>query len=529
MSNQAKVRKAHVPKRAPAPPFLTCSRCDRSSGRTEWKQYGQWNAWFQSCPDAVTLICFSSGKFADINTRCCDLMGYSREELMDRTIEELGLLGHPRMRHSLLEELAQSGYVQTYETEVRTRAGRVLQVQCSLQLLSINNQPHVLAIWRDLTSIRAAESELRSLSGAMEAAVEGIAFIDVHGLYTRVNQVYAEMLQDKPERIVGRSWVDTVHPDDLKDANVAYAQMLGTGKSRIEIRGIRQDKSVFDKQVTLIRIQGPNGSFAGHYRCTTDITSRKVRERAIAASESRLRTIWNSEPECVIVVNRSLAICDLNPAGLKMLDLDDSEQAQGRLAAEFVDPLKRDRVTAAIERAFEGESGSLEFEMLGAGGTRRWVESRIAPLHNGASQVEQALIISRDITKRRSAEAALRRIEGRYRDLLENANDIIFTIDAEGRFTCLNRAAELLLGYRRSELLNKPILSIIAQESLEDARRMLQAHHDGHCRGSVEGCVVLSKDGKQLLLDVSTHSVSEQLQFVGVQGIARDITERERI
>jgi two-component system, cell cycle sensor histidine kinase and response regulator CckA len=117
----------------------------------------------------------------------------------------------------------------------------------------------------------------------------------------------------------------------------------------------------------------------------------------------------------------------------------------------------------------------------------------------------------------------------RTRNVSENANDIIFTIDADSRFTSLNGAAELLLGYRRGELLDKTVLSIIAQESLADAKRVLQAHRDGDCTTAVERYLVLAKNGKRLLLEVSTRSVSEQLQFVGVQGIARDITERERV
>jgi two-component system, cell cycle sensor histidine kinase and response regulator CckA len=112
---------------------------------------------------------------------------------------------------------------------------------------------------------------------------------------------------------------------------------------------------------------------------------------------------------------------------------------------------------------------------------------------------------------------------------LRMSGDIIFTIDAEGRFTALNRAAERLLGYRHDELLDKTVLSIIAQESLADAQRVLQAHRDGDCASATERYLVLTKDGKQLLLEVNTRSVSEQLQFVGVQGIARDITERDRV
>jgi PAS domain S-box-containing protein len=473
------------------------------------------DAWFRNCPDALSLTRFPSGKMMEVNASYCALLGYRREELINRTPEEVGLLVHPEGFRKMVKRLRGSSSLQNYETDVRARDGHILQVQASMQLLTRGARPVLLTILRDMTSIRKTESALRTVSGALEAAAEGIAFVDVQGRYTSANPAYTEMVGCTREEIIGTFWIDTVHPDDLNEMHVAYSQMIESGKSTIEVRGVRRDRSLFDKQVTLVRLQEADGSFAGHCRCATDITARKARERAVAESEAKLRAIWNSAPEAVLVIDQECAISDVNPTGLKMLDFESLEQMQGHSITEFIDSMSQDRILAAIHGALAGEPTSLEFEMSAAGGFRRWVDSKIVPLGDDDGSVRRALMISRDISKRKSTESALRRSEVRYRDLLENANDIVGMVDAAGCFTSLNRAAEKLLGYTRAELLNKPLFDIVAPESMDLARRLFEAHQSGACLTAVETVLMATKDGKVLSLDVSTRSVFEELQFVG--------------
>ena len=122
----------------------------------------------------------------------------------------------------------------------------------------------------------------------------------------------------------------------------------------------------------------------------------------------------------------------------------------------------------------------------------------------------------------------LRESDERYRQLLDNSNDIIYTHDFEGRFTSLNRSGERISGYSRQEALRMNIREMLTPESAEIAYGLLQALRAGeevppHCE-----LELVTKEGWGVWLDVSSHIQSRGGEPVGVRGIARDITGRKR-
>jgi PAS domain S-box-containing protein len=123
------------------------------------------------------------------------------------------------------------------------------------------------------------------------------------------------------------------------------------------------------------------------------------------------------------------------------------------------------------------------------------------------------------------ADEALRESEQRYRDLVENANDIIFTRDLAGNFTSFNRAAERVTGFRREEALKMNIAQITAPDGARPTPLPARGANGEPAPHDLE---IVARDGRKVALEVSTRLLYEDGRPVGVQGIARDVTERKR-
>lgn len=138
---------------------------------------------------------------------------------------------------------------------------------------------------------------------------------------------------------------------------------------------------------------------------------KKDKIQQLRRSEQRLRTILESEPECVKMVDRNYCLLDMNPAGLEMIEADDLAQVQGVEVTQLVDPNYQDLFREGVDRVFRGESVKQKFEIIGLKGTRRWMEQVSVPLidPNDPEKVLEMLAVTRDITHHVKALEALER------------------------------------------------------------------------------------------------------------------------
>ena len=130
------------------------------------------------------------------------------------------------------------------------------------------------------------------------------------------------------------------------------------------------------------------------------------------------------------------------------------------------------------------------------------------------------------IAERKRAEVALRESEERYRELFENAKDAIYVHDLQGTYLSINRAAEKLSGYSREEIIGHNFKEFVAPEHVRYVRDSFwrKLAQQGETTYEVD---VLAKDGRRVPIEVSSRAIYENGELVGVQGMARDITERK--
>jgi two-component system, cell cycle sensor histidine kinase and response regulator CckA len=113
-----------------------------------------------------------------------------------------------------------------------------------------------------------------------------------------------------------------------------------------------------------------------------------------------------------------------------------------------------------------------------------------------------------------------------FRELVENAHDIIYSHDLQGNYTYINKAGEQITGYTREEFLKLNLAQTVAPEDLERVREMIRRQVAGETVTVYEK-EILTKDGRCIAVEVNTRLIFHNNVLVGVQGIARDVTERK--
>jgi len=187
------------------------------------------------------------------------------------------------------------------------------------------------------------------------------------------------------------------------------------------------------------------------------MTSQSQTERALRRSERWLRAIIDNEPECVKVLASDGRLLEMNASGLAMIEAGSVEEVNARGLLSFVLPEYRAAFVALHRRVMSGESGLLEFEVVGLRGTHRWLETHAAPIAEPESHKPLLLGITRDITERKRAEREL----SLAASVFTHSRESITITDARGRIIEVNDAFTRITGYSREEVLgqNPRILS----------------------------------------------------------------------
>jgi PAS domain S-box-containing protein len=203
-----------------------------------------------------------------------------------------------------------------------------------------------------------------------------------------------------------------------------------------------------------------DGRICGVVGVAVDVTDRRRAEDALRESEARLRTIIESEPDCVTRVDEPGRLLDMNPAGLAMIEADSIDTIRGQPIIDIVAPEHRAAFIDLHRRVFAGEAGTLEFEVIGLKGKRSWLATHAVPLRDAAGRIQAALGITRDICRRRLAERALVESEERFcKAFYANALPLLITRLSDGKVLDANEAF--------TKLVNRPLDEILGQTTVE--------------------------------------------------------------
>jgi PAS domain S-box-containing protein len=330
-----------------------------------------------------------------------------------------------------------------------------------------------------------------------------------------VGQPFAAVVTDATLPVALERWQTVV--DDPSQAQVL----------RLALR--HKDGGSVPVEIHSVGAVGADGEFAGIHGSARDIGERERLERELRESEERYRSVIQSTPDLIWATNPLGHFVFVSDRVRDLLGWS-PEEVIGRPFREFIGEASIEAANREWERLAQ-EPGRTQTQRLDLhhrdGSLRPFEVSSVAVVHDG--EVQNVYGIARDVGERERLERELRESEERYRYLVQSSPDLVWVTDDEGRFTFMSDQARTILGWEPEELIGRSFTDLSPAE----------AHRSGIARWKLlrrrptsiqrSRFTVLSRDGRELAMEVTGIGMMEDGRFIGAHGAARDVSARDRL
>lgn len=369
-------------------------------------------------------------------------------------------------------------------------------------------------------ALRESEDRYRDL---VENSHDLICTHDLAGRIVSVNAAPARTLGYEQHDLLNKNIRDLLAPE-VRDRFGKYLETIrrdGLAEGLMTMQTRSGERRIWEYRNTL-RTEGlatPIVRGIAH-----DITERRRAEQALRTEKVFSDAVIASVSGTFYVLDRHGRFVRWNKAQEELTGLS-AAQLQHMDALLTVHADDRPLVARTIAQVFHEGYAAAEARLVATGGAARHFV--LSGRRMDVDGVAYLVGVGIDITERKRIEEALRRSEERYRSLVENLTDVIFTTDTRAKVTYISPAAELMLGHRAEELTGQSYARFVHPDDLAH----LYASFERTLRGALEPIEfrVFDRQGQIRHVQTSGRPLYKDGQLAGAAGILVDVTERRQI
>lgn len=374
-----------------------------------------------------------------------------------------------------------------------------------------------------------SEEKYRFLTDKMSDLVW---IMDMNMRTTYVGPSVVNMLGYTAEERYSQKIEEMLTPDSLALALRTFAGELKleeTGNAdpgrtiTMEVEYYHKNGSTVWVENKMRAIRDQDGKMIGIHGVSRDITERKHVEEALRQSEIKFRSLSDSSPIGVFYTDTGGNVLYMNPRWLQITGLT-PEQGYGAGWYSALHPDDYQRVDRAWKSTIrKRQAGGMEFRFVNPDGTIRWVFTRIAPIIADSGGITGFVGTNEDITERKLSEQALRESEGRFRALVQNFQDIILIMDADGVVTFENPVTAAILGY---SLAGKPVFDYIHPDDVARTRNAYRKVVEGTDDDTPHLLRIRHNGDSWLYMEAIAENLIDDMSIRGLLVVCRNVTQR---
>lgn len=412
-------------------------------------------------PQAVTITALDDGRYLKVNTAFKRLTGFTEHEIIDKsTIEFEAWNG--ATREEFVEHLRNAGIVTALPVHMRNKAGQILHVLITSELIEWEGQRCILTVVQDTTHVDAIRQQLRDSEARYRMVVENQSDLICHFLpdttITFANLPYAASFGYKPEAILGKKILELL-PDDRSDKISAYIQtLIEEGRPQTveydhldfygKVRWIRSiDRPIFNSERQVVEIQAVG----------RDITAWHEAQQALTASETRYRELIEQQTDFIHRRDRDHRLTFVNQPFATLFGKSPDE-----LVGQFL-PLLHITEEVNYSNALSADMDTIwsaqqqqtyEFTFMDTQGNQRWIQSTDRPIFNAEGQMVEIQAVGRDITALKDTQIALAQSEAQFQLIFENyPYGLLAILDRDMKYVRVEGPTEDILGITAEALI----------------------------------------------------------------------------
>jgi PAS domain S-box-containing protein len=493
----------------------------------------RYRALFEQAYDAV-YIEDTEGRILDANPRACEMLNFTREELIKKKVMDLVPKDvanrFPAIVHALKD--GKSFYL---ESQNISREGRVVDVEASISPLYLEDKMRVLVIVRDVTEKKKNQAEMEWLKNRFQTVVENAPLVaiqgyDAEGRIIHWNRESERLFGIKTEEALGKNVKDLIFDDESRAFfEKKLARVIESGlpspASEVILTGAGGRKLHF---LSTIFPVFEKDRLAEIFSIRVDITSVKEAQAAMKISEERYRGIFE-------YMSSGASICSITGDPADAVFTEWNHEAEeifgikkssiiGRKVLQVFPGAREIGIIDAIGQVWQtGTPLFLEPKLYKDSVYEQWIEYII---YKNASSGEVVMIFD-DVTERIEAEIALKESRDRLSGLIECQRDVIFETDKKGIFTFVSPASLQVLGLEPEKILGRHFTQLIAEGCREQFESFLKSHgkknkteyHSLECE-----CIYADGSNRQVMLNIQL-LYNRSGKMKGSRGAIRDVTE----